>query len=277
MQAFFDAYDAVLDRWPVEHEPVDVVSEFGTTRVQVCGPPDGRPLVLLHGGGATSAVWLANVAELSREHRVYAVDQLGGPGRSVHSGRPFRRPGDLLDWLDSLFRHFRLSGAGLCGHSYGGWLALSYALRAPARVGKLALLDPTQCFAGFRPGYLMRALPSLLRPSAKRERALLEWELRGAPVDAGWLDVVSLGAEFPSSKVVAGGRPRSPAPAMPVLVVLAGKSRAHDVRKVAANARAALGSVEVLTLPEATHHSLPLWPAEPLNHALTAFYQARSR
>ncbi|QFU87608.1 alpha/beta fold hydrolase [Amycolatopsis sp. YIM 10] len=278
MEEFLAAYDAVLGRWPVEVKPVDVESEFGTTRVQLCGPPDGAPLVLLHGGGATSAVWLANIAELSREHRVYAVDQIGAPGRSVHSGRPFRRPRDLLDWLDSLFRHFRLSGAGVCGHSYGGWLALAYALRAPARVEKLALLDPTQCFAGFRPGYLLRALPLLLRPSAKRERAFLEWELGGAPVDQGWLELVSLGAEFPSSKVVAGGRPRSPAPRMPVLLVLAGKSRAHDVRRVEANARAALGpaQLEVLTLPEATHHSLPLWPAEPLNRALTAFYQARS-
>ncbi|MBN6033277.1 alpha/beta fold hydrolase [Amycolatopsis sp. 195334CR] len=274
MEEFLAAYDAVLGRWPVAVRRVDVESEFGVTRVQVCGPADGAPLVLLHGGGATSAAWLGNVAELSREHRVYAFDQLGGPGRSIHNGRPFRRPGDLLDWLDSLFRHFRLTGAGVCGHSYGGWLALSYALRAPARVGKLALLDPTQCFAGFRPGYLLRALPSLLRPSAKRERAFLEWELGGAPVDPEWLDLVSLGAEFPSTKVVAGRRPSSVALSMPVLLVLAGKSRAHDVRRVEANARAAVGSLEVLTLPEATHHSLPLWPAEPLNRALTAFYQA---
>ncbi|MGA6168540.1 alpha/beta fold hydrolase [Amycolatopsis magusensis] len=278
MEAFFAAYDAVLAKWPVEAEPVDVVSEFGTTRVRVCGPPGGAPLVLLHGGGATSAVWLANIAELSRAHRVYAVDQLGGPGRSVHNGRPFRRPGDLLDWLDSVFRHFRLSGAGLCGHSYGAWLALSYALRAPARVGKLALLDPTRCFAGFRVGYLLRALPSLLRPSVARERSLLDWELAGAPVDPDWLELVALGAGFPSSKIVAGERPRSPRPRMPVLLVLAGRSRAHDARKVEANARAALGpgSLTVVTLPEATHHSLPLWPAEPLNQALTAFYQARS-
>ncbi|OLB65670.1 MAG: hypothetical protein AUI10_05680 [Actinobacteria bacterium 13_2_20CM_2_72_6] len=49
---FLAAYDALLRRWPVPVEPVEVPSAYGTTRVNVCGPVDGEPLVLLHGGGA---------------------------------------------------------------------------------------------------------------------------------------------------------------------------------------------------------------------------------
>src|SRR3954468_708865 len=84
---YFAAYDAVLARWPVAIDAVDVSSPYGTTRVHICGPRDGEPLILLSGGGATSTVWFANVGELSRAHRVYAVDVIGQAGHSVSNGR----------------------------------------------------------------------------------------------------------------------------------------------------------------------------------------------
>ncbi|WP_345035734.1 hypothetical protein [Streptomyces sannanensis] len=50
----------------------------------------------------------------------------------------------------------------------------------------------------------------------------------------------------------------------PTLILLAGRSRAHDVRKVAARAAELLPDAECVTLPGATHHTLPLHgPAEP--------------
>src|SRR4051812_9928478 len=144
---YFAAYDAVLAQWPVTIDTVDVSSPYGTTRVNVCGPRDGEPLILLSGGGATSTVWFANVGELSRAHRVYAVDVIGQAGRSVSNGRAVDDLTGFMDWLDRLLGELNLDRASLCGHSYGGWLALNYALHAPQRVRRLALLDPTDCFA----------------------------------------------------------------------------------------------------------------------------------
>jgi len=94
--AFFAAYDAVLTRWPVSIEAVDVPSRYGTTHVQVCGPPEGTPLVLLHGGGATSTVWFANVEALTCTHRVFAVDQLGDAGAACTTGS--RSRGRRTSW-----------------------------------------------------------------------------------------------------------------------------------------------------------------------------------
>ncbi len=273
--AFFAAYDAVLGQWPVAVESRDVPSPYGSTHVQIAGPADGAPLILLSGAGATSTVWFGNVAELTRRHRVYAVDTIGDAGRSVHDGRPIRRLADLMDWLDGLLDGLGLDRAGLCGHSYGGYLALSYALHAPYRLSRLALLDPNQCFAGTSPRYLLRALPLLVRPTAARERSFLEWETRGLPVDPAWLTLASLGAAgFPKSKVVIARRPaaeRLRECTVPTLVLLAGRSRTHDIGKVAANAARLLPDVATDTLPAASHHSLPCVDPAPLNRALVDF------
>ena len=38
-----------------------------------------------------------------------------------------------MSWLDDVLDQLGLNAAAFCGHSYGSWLALSYALHAPAR------------------------------------------------------------------------------------------------------------------------------------------------
>jgi len=272
---FHAAYDAVLAGWPVPHEPVDVSTEFGITRVQVCGPRDGRPLVLLPGGGATSTVWFANIEAFSRTHRVFAVDIMGDTGRSVHSGRRLRTGEDLMSWLGEVIDHLAPEPVSVCGHSYGGRIALAYALHAPHRVRRLALLDPTTCFAGMSPRYLWHALPLLLRPSEPRLRALFGWELGDAcALDATWLNLVAIGAEEVPTKIVV---PRRPSRArlrglnVPTLVLLAGRSRVHKVNRVAANARRLLPNVTVDVLPHVSHHGMPMVDADRLNSRILEF------
>ncbi|MGA5561441.1 alpha/beta fold hydrolase [Streptomyces platensis] len=273
--AFRAAYEQAMALWPVPVERLDLPSEFGSTRVTVCGPAGGPPLVLLHGGGATSAVWYALAAPLARTHRVYAVDQMGGPGLSVNSGRALRRPADLLDWLDGVFRGLGLTSAALLGHSYGGWLALSYAGHAvPGRVNRLVLLDPTQCFAGFRPSYLLRALPLFARPGERSTRRFLEWETGGAPPAPELVRLMGLGAvEFRTAKVVTGPRP-DVSRAVPTLLLLAGRSRTHDPRRVADRAERTLAGVRIATLPGVTHHSLPYADPDALGRQVLGFLPA---
>ncbi|WP_433221826.1 alpha/beta fold hydrolase [Microtetraspora malaysiensis] len=272
--AFRAAYDAVLARWPVQVEPIDLPSAYGTTRVNACGPADGPPLILLHGGGTTAATWFANVAELARRHRVYAVDRVGEPGRSIRGERPPRNVPDLLDWLDGVLDGLGIESAAVCGHSYGGWIALTYGLHAPERVRRLALLDPTQCFGGFRVGYLLRALPSLIQPTASRARAFLAWETDGAEADPAWLRLYGLAAEFPDVKVVTGKRPEPGllrAFTTPTLVLLAGRSRAHIPRRVASAVARLLPHAETAVLPGLSHHAMPWHEAADLNTRVVDF------
>jgi pimeloyl-ACP methyl ester carboxylesterase len=216
MDGFRTAYDKVMAKWPAEREAREVPTPYGTTYVNVCGPREAPPLLLLPGGGATSASWYAQAADLAGDHRVHAVDLIGDPGRSVPAGdRPLRTVADLTAWLDTLLDSLGIAAADVGGHSYGAWIALHHALRSPRRVRRLFLLDPTQCFAGYKTAYLLHALPMLLRPSARSVRAFLEWETGGAPLDPDWLRLQEAAAGFPSAKPGGSGaartRPAGPA------------------------------------------------------------------
>ncbi|MFE5299914.1 alpha/beta fold hydrolase [Streptomyces sp. NPDC056632] len=264
-EAFDLAYDAVLGSWPRGTGTAMLPTPYGATHVISHGPADAPPVLLLPGGGATATGWYGTAAALGATHRVHAVDLVGEPGRSVPDpARPIRTADDLTGWLDALLDALGVppdGAAGLVGHSYGAWIALHYALAAPGRVDRLALLDPTNCFTGFAPRFLLRALPVLLRPTPARHSALLGWETRGAPLDADWRRLHALAAHVPTARPVSGPRPapgRLAALTAPTLVLLAGRTRVHDPYAVERRARAAVPGLETAVLPDASHFTLPV-------------------
>jgi len=135
------AYDALLERWPVALERLTVDTNLGETFVLASGPVDAPPLVLLHGAGSNSGVWIGEIGRLARNRRVFAVDLPGEPGRTCEVRSPWHGPA-LGDWLLSVMDRLGLERASLLGLSQGGWTALKAATSAPARVCSLLLLSP---------------------------------------------------------------------------------------------------------------------------------------
>lgn len=271
---FDRAYDAVLAKWPRTPTAIDVPSIYGQTRVHICGASEGPPVMLLHGGGATSTVWFATVRALAETHRVYAPDLIGDVGRSRHTGAPIRDVATLVDWLDRLRESLGLYRFSMVGHSYGGWLALRYALSTPAQVAALSLVDPTDCFTRLSWGYRLRAAPLFVRPSARRMRRMLQWEAGDLPLDPDWLDLACAGAELPRPRIVLPRRPSRQSLRrliVPTQVVVAGKSQAHDPWNLVTVVRRVTPNAEVVVLDEASHHTLPQDHADQLNGYLTDF------
>ncbi|MFE6709845.1 alpha/beta fold hydrolase [Streptomyces sp. NPDC057695] len=271
LTAFDLAYNELRARWPASTQEYDVPTPYGNTRVHTYGRADGKPLVLLPGGSATGLAWFANAPALGTRYRLYAVDLLGDAGRTERRGTPLKNTGDLTAWLDAVLDGLQLARPHLCGHSYGAWLAATYALHAPQRVDRLALIDPTRVFAGFHPRYLLHALPALVFPSQSRARAFLAWETQGTHPDETWQRLYALATTTPGRRLVTGPRPKTGDLTLPVLVLLAQHSRAHSIAKAAARARRLLAQGEVAVLPGATHHSLPHTAPEELNNRLVAF------
>ncbi|MFC8627242.1 alpha/beta fold hydrolase [Streptomyces anulatus] len=284
--SFLAAYDEVLTaRWPEGTTTSRIPTPYGVTHVTSHGPADATapPVVLLPGGGATSTVWHAQAAHLGRKRRVHAVDLIGEPGRSTPGERPIRTVADLTGWLGAVLEALSAEAGRrpvLAGHSYGAWIALHHALHAGSpRLAGLVLADPTQCFTGFRPGYLLHALPLLLRPTPRRARGFLTWETSGADLDADWLRLYEEGARFPAVRPVTGPRPDREALrelGVPTLVLLAEHGRALDPVRTARAVDRTLPHASTYTIPGATHHTLPLHApaAAEINRRLDAFLTA---
>lgn len=102
------------------------------------------PIVMLHGFAAGIAFWLMNLEEISADRPLYAIDLLGF-GRS---SRPqFSKDAEKIEqqFVDSIEKwreSMKIDSMILLGHSFGGFLATSYAMKYPDRIEHLILADP---------------------------------------------------------------------------------------------------------------------------------------
>jgi pimeloyl-ACP methyl ester carboxylesterase len=157
------AYEASMRLWTVPYEPIDLRSRFGSTHLVVCGPEDAPPLVLLHCFFTSLATWAYNVAALSRRHRVYALDVMGQPSKSVPD-QPIGTRAEMAEWLTGTLDALGIRQADLVGYSYGGFAALNYALQAPDRIGRLVLLSPAGGLVPLKKQFYLRGLLSAVLP-----------------------------------------------------------------------------------------------------------------
>lgn len=99
----------------------------------------GDPLVVVHGGSDGARAWMKNMAELSKNYTVYVPD-LPGFGRSQPIDGNYYIL-ELVEFVDEFLHNLGLKSFHLMGHSLGGGIALSYALRFPHKIKKLVLVS----------------------------------------------------------------------------------------------------------------------------------------
>ena len=120
----------------------------GTTSLYFREIGRGQPVIVLHGGPDFDHRYL--LPDLDRFADTFRLIYYDQRGRGQSADRV--EPGDVtmaseVGDLDTVRQHFKLESATLLGHSWGAVLALEYALRHPARVSHLILMNPAPASA----------------------------------------------------------------------------------------------------------------------------------
>ena len=107
---------------------------------------EGAETVVLHGGpGAHHDYLLPGFDLLATGRTLVYYDQRGGGRSPVERDVPVGWREHVAD-LEALRRVWGLERLNLAGYSWGGLLALLYALEHPDRVERLALVSPAPCW-----------------------------------------------------------------------------------------------------------------------------------
>jgi proline iminopeptidase len=107
----------------------------------------GPDVIVLHGGpGAHHDYLLPQFDQLADGRRLRYYDQRGG-GRSKVSRDVDAGWRQHVADLDALVSIWELEPVTILGYSWGGLLAMLYAIEHPARVGRLALVSPAPATA----------------------------------------------------------------------------------------------------------------------------------
>ncbi len=100
--------------------------------------PELPTVVFIHGAQNDHSVWVLQTRYFA--HHGFGVLAVDLPGHGRSKGVPLTSVEAMADWLLALLDAAGVQQAALIGHSMGSLIALETAFRAPARVGKLALI-----------------------------------------------------------------------------------------------------------------------------------------
>ncbi|TXT55058.1 MAG: Soluble epoxide hydrolase [Promethearchaeota archaeon] len=109
---------------------------------------EGYPLFMLHGYGATSKVWIAQIDALSEHFKVITYDQRSS-GKSEHPNEDYKLD-TLVEDLKGLMEFLKVEKTHLMGQSMGGWVSQNFVLKYPDKGNKLVLIGTNHKGAGLQ-------------------------------------------------------------------------------------------------------------------------------
>jgi pimeloyl-ACP methyl ester carboxylesterase len=112
-----------------------------TLKVQMGGPEDAPPLILLHGFPESHRTWRHVAADLARDYRVIVPDQRGFGGSDKPQGVEKYRVDETVADIFALADAFGLGRFTLVGHDWGGAISWTATLRHAERLDRLVIVN----------------------------------------------------------------------------------------------------------------------------------------
>jgi proline iminopeptidase len=126
-----------------EIEPFDSgflqVDERHRLYYEQCGNPDGKPVVMLHGGPGAGCGTRMRQFHDPAKYRIILFDQRGAGRSTPHADLVDNTTWHLVADIETLREHMGLERWQVFGGSWGSTLALAYAQTHPHRVTELVL------------------------------------------------------------------------------------------------------------------------------------------
>ena len=147
---------------------------------------EGKPLLLLHGGLGSIEMFEPDIATLSKNRIVIAVD-LQGHGRTELGKRPIRYT-DIGDDMAVILKQLNYDQVDVMGYSMGGGVAFRFAVQHPEMVQRLVLVSAGFAQDGFYPEML---------PQQAAVGAAMADQMKESPMYKGYVAVAPHPEDFP--------------------------------------------------------------------------------
>ena len=146
-----------------------ITTDQGIVHYEVYGR--GKPVILLHGWLGSWGLWQETMGFLGKYYRTYALDFWGfgesGKKRETYAVQ------DFVSLVDQFMEQLGIVNAPLVGHSMGGTVSLSVAIKYPQRASKVVVVGSPMVgsslalplkWAGYRPiAFLLFNMMGLFR------------------------------------------------------------------------------------------------------------------
>ncbi|MFI5252973.1 MAG: proline iminopeptidase-family hydrolase [Bacteroidota bacterium] len=134
----------------------------------------GTPIVVLHGGPALDHSYLLpQMANLANDYQLIFFDQRASGKSTGESDTASLTINNFVEDIEGIRKAFNIDKMNLMGHSWGGLLAMEYAVKYPDHLRSLILLNPSPASALYR-DQLFRNMAAVRPPQDTTELETIE-------------------------------------------------------------------------------------------------------
>ncbi len=135
-------YNKQMERLNKKYKDLYIKTTFGKTHLVETGNMSGKPLLVFHGGNATTAYNLLFCDFLMNDFHIFAVDTIGHPGKSDETSLSPNNY-DYGKWVSEVIEGLGYEKISCFGGSFGAGIITKTMCVAPEKVNRAVLYVPS--------------------------------------------------------------------------------------------------------------------------------------
>ncbi len=140
--AILSLYNKQMERLDKKYKDLYIKTTFGKTHLVETGNMSGKPLLVFHGGNATTAYNLLFCDFLMNDFHIFAVDTIGHPGKSDETSLSPNNY-DYGKWVSEVIEGLGYEKISCFGGSFGAGIIAKTMCVAPEKVNRAVLYVPS--------------------------------------------------------------------------------------------------------------------------------------